>query len=132
VNSYSYHADYDPSFPCLQVVIANPDNALRTELLDALIDTGSDGTLVPLVYLEQLNAVALVETGIRSHWGERRRVHLFMVNLLLGDFTLPGVFVVGDDQGDEIILGRNVLNKLRLLLDGPREQTDLLKAGEVM
>ena len=32
---------------------------------------------------------------------------------------LPGIFVVGDEQGDEIVLGRDVLNKLRIFLDGP-------------
>lgn len=49
-----------------------------------------------------------------------------MVDLELGSLTLPGVFVVGDEQGDEIILGRNVLNELRLLLDGPAELTEVL------
>jgi len=33
--------------------------------------------------------------------------------------------VVGDEQGNEIVLGRNVLNKLRLLLNGPVGQSDV-------
>ncbi|MFQ5859514.1 MAG: hypothetical protein ACE5LU_28280 [Anaerolineae bacterium] len=40
--------------------------------------------------------------------------------------ALPGISAVGDDQGDEIILGRNVLNQLRLLLDGPANITEVL------
>ena len=32
---------------------------------------------------------------------------------------------VYDEQGNEIVLGRNVLNKLRLLLDGSAEQSDI-------
>lgn len=40
--------------------------------------------------------------------------------------TLPGVYVVGDDLGEEIVLGRDVLNRLRLLLDGPAALMQLL------
>ena len=48
--------------------------------------------------------------------------------------VLPGVEVIGIDEDDieaeedrEIVLGRNVLNQLILLLDGPNEQTDVLE-----
>ena len=40
---------------------------------------------------------------------------------------LPSVIVVGDDQGSEVLLGRNVLNKLILLLDGQSRETELLE-----
>jgi hypothetical protein len=39
---------------------------------------------------------------------------------------LPGIEVVGDDLGNEILLGRDVLNRLRLLLDGPAEMSKLM------
>jgi hypothetical protein len=38
--------------------------------------------------------------------------------------------VVGDEQGEEIVLGRNVLNRLRLLLDGPSRLTEILSRKE--
>jgi predicted aspartyl protease len=38
---------------------------------------------------------------------------------------LPGVVVAGDIQTDELILGRNVLNKLPLFFDGLMEQTEV-------
>jgi hypothetical protein len=40
--------------------------------------------------------------------------------------VLPSIDVVSDPIGREVILGRNVLNKLRLLLDGPRQVTEIL------
>jgi len=46
------------------------------------------------------------------------------VDIELGNLRLPGVFVVGDEQSSEIVLGRNVLDKLRFLLDGPANLTD--------
>jgi len=99
---------------------------LYTTAEDALLDTGSDGSLVPIAYLQQIFAPALTDTRISSHWGEWRSVQLFVVDLELDGLILPGVFVVGDEQGDEIVLGRNVLNKLRLLFDGPANLTEML------
>lgn len=58
--------------------------------------------------------------------GERRPIASYYVDLQLNDLTLPNVRVAGDRLANEIILGRNVLNKLPLLLDGREQQTDLL------
>jgi hypothetical protein len=49
-----------------------------------------------------------------------------LVDLRVGDFTMPGMYVVGDELGNEAVLGRNVLNRLRLLLDGPVGRTSIL------
>jgi len=46
--------------------------------------------------------------------------------LSIGELTLSGVYVVGDELGDETVLGRNVFSRLRLLLDGPRRVMTLL------
>jgi hypothetical protein len=50
------------------------------------------------------------------------------VDLHLDALTLPSVLVAADDQGDEILLGRNVLNTLILLLDGQSLQIDLFES----
>ena len=49
------------------------------------------------------------------------------IDVLFDSIRLPGVEVVGDDWGNEIIIGRNVLNLLRLLLDGPDEAVELME-----
>ena len=122
---YPYDTSYQPPFPVVRVVFHNSEEGLRTAAENALLDTGSDGSLVPIAYLRQVFAPALTDTRIRSHWGEWRSAQLFVVDIELDGLRLPGVFVVGDEQGDEIVLGRNVLNKLRLLLDGPASATQI-------
>ena len=69
-----YAASYEPPFPVAQVVLDNTEEDRQTAALPALIDTGSDGSLVPLVYRRQILAPVLTETRIRSHWGESRVV----------------------------------------------------------
>jgi hypothetical protein len=122
---YPYDTSYQPPFPAARIVLYNSEEGLRTVPENALLDTGSDGSLVPIAYLRQILAPALTDTHIRSHWGEWRPAQLFVVDLELGGLSLPDVFVVGDEQGGEIVLGRNVLNKLRVLLDGPANLTDI-------
>jgi hypothetical protein len=78
-----------------------------------------------LALLENVLAPVLTETRIRSHWGEWRAVQLFLVDIELNGLTLPGVFVVGDDTGVDVVLGRNVLNKLHLALDGRAQLTEI-------
>lgn len=107
----SYRQDYQPAFPALTVTLTNMEENVRAGPLSALVDTGADSTLIPISYLKDLLAPALRDVFIRSHWGERRSVQMYLIDLEVGEIRLPGIFVIGDDQGDEIILGRNVLNK---------------------
>ena len=123
---HPFDGRYRPAFPVAPVVFHNAEEGLHSEPGIALLDTGSDGSLVPIAYLEQILAPILTDTRICSHWGEWRSAQLFLVDLEVDGLVLPGVFVVGDELGDEIVLGRNVLNSLRLLLDGPATLTEIL------
>jgi hypothetical protein len=122
---YPYNAAYEPPFPAIEVVLDNIELGMQTSPVLALLDTGADGSLVPLNLLYQIRAPVLTETRIRSHWGEWRSVQLFLLDVVIGTMRLPGVFVVGDNQGNEVVLGRNVLNKMRLILNCPANTTDV-------
>jgi predicted aspartyl protease len=118
----AYSRDYTPPAPILPISLATPEEAPQIGPQPALIDTGADGTFIPTILLEQLGVPVIYATNVRSHLGERsRRVAIHQVDILIDTIRLPNVEVVGDDWSNEIILGRNVLNKLNLLLDGPRQ-----------
>ncbi len=118
MSEYPYDVTYEPAIPVCRVTFIAPVTDRRIELT-AIVDTGADGTLVPVRHLQRIEARRAFEASLRSQWGERRTVFLYVVDLKIGDLTLPGVYVVGDELGDETVLGRNVLNRIRLLLDGP-------------
>lgn len=130
MNEYPYDATYDPPIPVCGVNLIAPSTGQSIELT-AIVDTGADGTIVPLHYLQELGARRAFETGLSSQWGERRSVFLYLVDLQIGELILPGIYVVGDELGQEVVLGRNVLNRLRLLLDGPAALMQLLGGEEV-
>lgn len=111
-----YSRDYSPPAPVLPASIALFGEAPGSEVIAALVDTGADGTFVPTSILEENDAPMLYMTNVRSHLGENlHRVSVHKVDIILfGSVILPGVEVVADDWGDQVILGRNVLNMLKL------------------
>lgn len=123
--NFKYSQDYFPPIPIAVVTFITAAESLRAGPFDAVIDSGADGTIVPITYLDEILASPTVEMTMRSQWGEGRRVLLYLVDVQIGEITLPGIEVVGDEQSDEIILGRDVLNRLRILLDGPSELAEI-------
>lgn len=124
--------DYDrsvyPPAPRLEIrLIALPHGAVHGPVA-AFVDTGADVTIVPLHIVRQLRAGVVTLKTVRGYTGGRRNVRTYLVDVEIGSFTLPGIEIVGDDAAHEILLGRDVLNKLRLLLDGPQQQADILEA----
>ncbi len=124
--TYPYNSAYNPPIPSLQVYLSVPDRDTSVGPLDGIVDTGADGTMIPVTYLRQLTAKTVDDAWVRSHWGEWRQVVLYMVDIRVESITAPGLYVVGDEQGDEIVLGRNFLNRFQLLLDGPATETRML------
>jgi predicted aspartyl protease len=119
---------YLPPAPVLRVSLATPGEPAQLGPYEALVDTGADGTFIPASFLEELDVPVAYATNVRSHLGENiRRVSVHRVDVLFDSIRLPGVDVVSDDWGNEIIIGRNVLNRLRLLLDGPDEAVELME-----
>lgn len=117
---FPYDDGYSPPAPICQVVLGSARTGQLVGPLNAIMDTGADGTLVPQYCLDEIGARPVMETGLRSQWGERRVVYLYLVSVRIGHIELPGTYVVGDEQSDEIVIGRNVLNELKILLDGPQ------------
>ena len=129
-NTFSYSQEYFPPAPVVPVTLAVPEAAPpgRAPFV-ALIDTGADGTFVPTSFLEELGVPTVYMTNVRSHLGDTvHRMSVYKVDLIFFDvIRLPGMEVVGDDWGPQIILGRNAVNRLRLFLDGPNRLSEILE-----
>jgi hypothetical protein len=130
---FDYANDKFPPAPVLDIQLSAPEESPQTEIISALVDTGSDFTLVPWRWLLQLDAPASRPAFVRGLWSTRREVTLYLVDIHCGDFVLPGVEVIGVQadqgafEGEEVVLGRNVLNLFILLLEGPAHKTNLLE-----
>jgi hypothetical protein len=129
MTSHLYDGDeHFPPAPVLEISIGKPGEQAGGSTFLALVDTGADATIIPVEHLAQNRAQKVDQSAaLRSHWGERRLVALYAVAMGIGPYQFPAIQVVGDEVGNEVVLGRNVLNRLRLLLDGPAGVTEILE-----
>jgi len=124
--SLPYSTRYDPPIPALEIAIRAPEGGLSVGPLLALVDTGADGTVVPAEHLEHLEVIPVDWVRLRGQWDKGHLVRVFLVDLRVGETWLPDVEIVEDRVGRDTLLGRNALNRVRLLLDGPAETAALL------
>ena len=123
---FGYDSTSEPPFPRLPVVVAYPESNARSQALSGLVDTGADMTLVPSSQLLAIGAEEIYRARLRSHWGELRTAIVYLVDLQIAGHNLPGIEVIADDMSEDVLLGRNALNRLILLLDGLAGQADVL------
>jgi hypothetical protein len=62
IYTYAYSADYTPPMPVVDVTLVTPHSGEAAGPELALVDSGADGTLVPVDLLEQIGAIS-VATG---------------------------------------------------------------------
>jgi predicted aspartyl protease len=122
--SSPHSQDFRPPFPTLIVHLRSGD--VRTGPFVALLDTGADVTFVPLFLLEKIEALEAFTARVRSHFGDSKSAQLYVVAFEVDGVNLASTYVVADEDGNDIILGRDVLNKLPLFIDGLQLQTHLL------
>lgn len=123
----SFDNTYVPPVPRLSLEISGPNENNWFAIENAIVDTGADWTIVPERILHSIDAYEWDQAGLRSQWGESRAVYRYEVDIRIESRTFPNVLVVSDEIGDEMIIGRNLLNWLRFFIDGPNQTIDLIE-----
>lgn len=116
---YDYSSDYAPAAPVCPVYLGPGGADAAFGPYPALLDTGADYTVIPLSLLRQIGAPSIGHGRARGLWQASRTVTVYAVSLRVETLQMRALRVLAGDEGEEIILGRQVLNRLRLLLDGP-------------
>lgn len=119
VYTFDFDHTYDPPFPAIQIGISTPEQPQTRRQLTVLVDSGSDGTLLPADVLKAIGASYVDHIRIQGLFGGGRSVALYMVQLHIGPYTIHAVQVGSTNRKDEVVLGRNVLNQLDITLRGP-------------
>lgn len=127
----AYRKDFRPPAPTLEIRLYAPITDRFVGPFSAIVDTGSDATIVPQDYLDDLGAEETAPGWLIGITGDRQAVALYFVDIYVGSLSSPGIRVIADRIGKDIVLGRDMLNRHPLFLDGPREETVLLEDAVV-
>ena len=125
--SQSYSSDVFPPIPVLDIWISFPEKDEWHGPFAAIVDSGADFTIVPIHLIRLIDPPAVRPAILSSHWRDQRNTYVYEIDIRIGGGTLPIIDVAGDPIGEQILLGRNVLNLLDLRLDGPGLFTHLLE-----
>jgi Retroviral aspartyl protease. len=120
VSRYRYNQQVEPPAPFALITLLRPlgDDAITD--LPAQLDTAADRTVVPSHFVEEFGLIPLDEVPVLGFGGIITKVRTCLVRLSLRskEPVALKVFVSGTEP--HILLGRDILNGYRVLLDGPR------------
>ncbi len=109
---------FKPPAPIARVTLRHPEGERSVADVPMLIDSGADATLLPKSAVESLGIIGTGERyQLMGFDGATSDSEVVRVGLVFMNKMFRGRFLVIDAEVG--VVGRNVLNNVRLLLDGP-------------
>jgi hypothetical protein len=122
---YAYNRQITPPAPFVHVSLRCLETGKTIDDLPAQLDTAADRTVVPGPLIEQLGLVPLDELPVTTFGGQRLLVTTYLVELTIRNQFPQSVEVLAHPEEPFLLLGRDVLNQHRLLLDGPSQVLEI-------
>ena len=122
---YQYVKTLNPPAPFVNVALRCPATSVQLANLPAQLDSAADRTVLPG---RIVRALGLVEDGrmlFEGFAGEVVELPVFLVEVQVHDLAASLHRAVLGEHEPHILLGRDVLNSHRLLLDGPQTTLEI-------
>lgn len=115
---------FNPPAPLARVTLRNSGNGKTVADVSMLIDSGADVTLIPQHSVNQPGLIIEPDAGyeVMGFDGRKSTAQAASLDLIFLRRTFRGRFLVSTQEWG--IVGRDVLNHVALLLDGPRSVWD--------
>lgn len=123
-----YDADnFDPPAPVAYVTLRNPSTGASVSNVPMLIDTGADVTLVPRTAVDRLEIDDEEDEAyeIQGFDGESKLAYMVQLEMVFLGLKFTGQFLLIDQPMG--ILGRNILNAIPILFNGPAGKWEEIK-----
>lgn len=121
----SYNSQVQPPAPFVVVTLRDPlggDEGLQGP---AQLDTAADRTVVPLAWVRSLGLEPIDEVKVGGFGGHEQKVLVYVISLAVQTFPPSLLRVYTHPDEPWVLLGRDVLNAFRLVLDGPARVLEL-------
>ena len=108
-----------PPAPFVHVRVAAPTSQNAVEQLAAQLDSAADRSVIPWVVVETLRLPQLDELPALGFGGHVVSVPTFLVELTVRSCAPIAIEAFASRDEPYVLLGRDILNHFRILLDGP-------------
>jgi hypothetical protein len=116
---YTYNRQIEPPAPFVYVSVRCPETGKVVDDLPAQIETAADRTVIPGNLVDGLELVPLDELPVAGLGGQVFVAPTYRVEVVVRALSPQMVEVIAHAEEPYALLGRDVLNQLRVLLDGP-------------
>ena len=124
VHSHDYDSSYYPAMPTIEIRIRRRTGQ-QPLTLTAIVDSGSDATMIPLHYLNSLQVRSGQTKWLTGITGGRFEVDLYTIAVQIGEQPSHYIEVVGTSHRDEVIVGRDLLNQYVISLNAPAHTVEV-------
>ena len=114
-----YSTAFLPPAPALDVEVRDPQTGAAATIL-AKIDTGADGSIIPEDLVQNLNLIDFDEIVTVAFNGRLEKQPSYLIDLAVAGRTFTDLEVVAAPI-PYLLLGRDVLNQLVMILNGPEQ-----------
>lgn len=125
MRSFVYDSSQSPSAPCVDATASNPDLSGVDEVVRFIVDTGADQTVVPAAAIHKLQLTLSNRVSVRGFGGAGTILNEYEVTLAIAGLASITIAALSAIPGLTPVLGRDVLNRYRIVLDGPRETLEI-------
>jgi hypothetical protein len=113
---------FNPPAPVAWVALRDPDAGTIASDVPLPIDTGADVTLLPQAAIQALGVSPLADLRYElvGFDGSKSFASVVLIDMIFLQRVFRGRYLLTEDERG--IMGRDILNHIALLLDGPRRQ----------
>jgi hypothetical protein len=119
MSRYRYNKQVNPPAPFAYASVGAPDNGASSLEYPAQLDTAADLSVVPWRIVEELQLDQIGEFEALGFGGHLMTMPTFLVQIQLRGLAPLVVEVLASPEEPYVLLGRDVLNRFRVTLDGP-------------
>lgn len=122
-----FDPSYEPPAPTTKIILRNIATGERLRNIDMLLDTGADITLLPKSYIETLEIKPSENQKyeLTGFDGSIVLAEIFYLQIIFLGKRFTGNYCVVDSRTG--VLGRDILNQISLLFDGPNLEWDEIR-----
>ncbi len=117
---YQYVTDFAPPAPFVNLKLQGPNAGPKSES-PAQLDSAADRTVIPGRLVAELQLTSVRQIMVEGLGGDVHTLDAFVVWIQIHDLQPIAAEVVAHDDETFVLLGRDVLNQLRIVLDGPKQ-----------